>query len=554
MKRILCAVLAALMVCAGLAMAEGTLAFTAGETETKLEAMIPVLDSLAVSLNVGSEDSAFQVTYNAEDSQLIWNQLWQLCAGWLKDDPSYQSAGELVIPATVMEQCANASFGSRWNPLPAIPNSAEGGAVAYDPTADAYRVRLGEDDGHYIVIESYAADGSALVVNSGLYDGETQQRLGGLTARLEEAEAEAMYPYRVTDAHPENEGDFQGLWATLCSIRAAAPEAAATPAPVVTPEPTAVVTTQYRTLSSGSRGEDVRALQSRLNALGFNSGSPDGVFGGGTRRAVMYFQEAIGEDQDGVATPELQRSLFAAAAPSYDRYVSLYRGTSGVRVENLQDRLRELGYTVAPADGTFGDRLMTAVKRFQRRAKLTADGIAGPATLQALESRNAPYYHGYLEMQKGDSGSAVTELQRRLRDLGYYDHHTSGKYDSNTVDAIASFKSDYGLNGNGRSVSADVVEMIFDDDLVPVDDDYEEEEDYDEDIDDDGDDDDDYTGDDDDYTGDDDDDDYTGDDDDYTGDDDDDYTGDDEDDYVEDEIEDDPDLEEDDYYDEDAEG
>ncbi|MBR1561528.1 MAG: peptidoglycan-binding protein [Clostridia bacterium] len=542
MKKLLCAALAALLLCSMFALAEGTLAFTSGDTEAKLEEMIPVLDSLALCMNVSSADTAFQVAYDPEDSHLIWNQLWRLSADWLSLYPQYQVPGGLKIPATVMDACAKASFGTRWNPLPAIPNSSEGGTVVYDPAEDAYRVSLGETDGHYMSIESYALDGEAMVVNGGLYDA-TGQRLGGLTARMEAAESGAMYPYNVTDAHAESSADFDGLWATLCDIRYTAPlTAAATALPTATPVPTATPTavpveTGYRTLSSGSRGEDVRELQRRLNALGYNCGSADGVFGSGTKRAVSYFQEALGYSrQDGVATAELQRKLFASSAPKYDKYVTLKRGSSGVRVENLQSRLRELGYTAAPVDGSYGSRVAEAVRLFQADAGLSADGVAGRATLKALDSHDAPYCSDFIDLEKGDSGSRVTEMQDRLEELGYYDHTPSGRYDSNTVDAVADFKSDYGLKGNGKSASAEVIEYMFED-LDPVEDEdeeLEEDEDIDEDVDEDdyADDDDEYV-DDDDYDYDDEDDDYGEDEDDYDDEDDDydDYAEDD-DDYV----------------------
>lgn len=550
MKKWFCGLLIAALLCAGLAMAEGTLFFTSGDTEAELEAMLPVLDSLAVSMNVGSADPAFQVTYSTDDSHLIWNQLWRLCSDWLSHDAAYRDGDVLLVPASVMEACAKAAFGTRWNPLPAIPNVSAGGTVVYDPAADAYRVSVGADDGHYSVVESYAADGSALLVNSGLYD-TTDQRVGGLTARLEPAADGALYPYAVMEAHAESEGDFTGLWVTLCSIRAEKTEAADdlfdfSPAP--TP---VVVEAEYRTLSAGSRGEDVRALQSRLNELGYNCGSADGVFGSGTRRGVRYFQDAIHwSSQDGTATPELQRRLFADDAPEYSRYVTLSKGSKGIRVESLQDRLRELGYTAAPVDGSYGERLAEAVKLFQRRAGLTADGIAGSATLKALDKSGAPRCHSYIELQKGDSGRRVTELQQRLNELGYLDRKASGKYDSHTVDAVAAFKSDYGLKGNGKSISASAVELLFDD-IEPVtpDDDEDiiddDEDDY---VDDDGDD---YVDDDGDDYVDDGGDDFVDDNgDDYVDDDGDDYVHDDGDDYVDDDYGDDYVEDEDDYVDE----
>jgi peptidoglycan hydrolase-like protein with peptidoglycan-binding domain len=58
------------------------------------------------------------------------------------------------------------------------------------------------------------------------------------------------------------------------------------------------------TLREGAKGEAVRALQNRLNALGFNAGSADGSFGPKTEAAVKAFQKARGLAADGVVGPK----------------------------------------------------------------------------------------------------------------------------------------------------------------------------------------------------------------------------------------------------------
>lgn len=48
------------------------------------------------------------------------------------------------------------------------------------------------------------------------------------------------------------------------------------------------------------RGDDVRLLQRKLNALGFDAGKEDGVFGPRTDHAVREFQRNVGDEPDGV--------------------------------------------------------------------------------------------------------------------------------------------------------------------------------------------------------------------------------------------------------------
>lgn len=56
----------------------------------------------------------------------------------------------------------------------------------------------------------------------------------------------------------------------------------------------------YPLVSIGSVGQYVLVLQDALNVLGYTGSGLDGVFGSGTRGAVIRFQRAQGLDQDGI--------------------------------------------------------------------------------------------------------------------------------------------------------------------------------------------------------------------------------------------------------------
>ncbi len=58
---------------------------------------------------------------------------------------------------------------------------------------------------------------------------------------------------------------------------------------------------------------DMTALQSGLNALGFEAGTADGIMGSRTRRALQRFQSERGLVADGYPTPELVAQVIAAA-------------------------------------------------------------------------------------------------------------------------------------------------------------------------------------------------------------------------------------------------
>lgn len=62
-------------------------------------------------------------------------------------------------------------------------------------------------------------------------------------------------------------------------------------------------------LRSGSRGSEVMALQEELQTAGFFRGSPDGVYGPGTGRAVRALQRRHGVEEDGVVGIETRLIL-----------------------------------------------------------------------------------------------------------------------------------------------------------------------------------------------------------------------------------------------------
>ncbi len=54
----------------------------------------------------------------------------------------------------------------------------------------------------------------------------------------------------------------------------------------------------------GSRGSEVRQIQTKLRQLGYYKGSIDGIFGSDTKKAVISFQKSCGITADGIAGPK----------------------------------------------------------------------------------------------------------------------------------------------------------------------------------------------------------------------------------------------------------
>ena len=124
-------------------------------------------------------------------------------------------------------------------------------------------------------------------------------------------------------------------------------------------------------------------LQVALRAWGVYFGVIDGIAGPQTARAVRTFQARRGLAVDGVPGPATRRALGRLGRPLYGRR-TLHRGMVGWDVSVLQFLLTRRGARTGIVDGYFGGETARAVRKFQRRARLAADAVAGPATRKAL--------------------------------------------------------------------------------------------------------------------------------------------------------------------------
>ena len=89
----------------------------------------------------------------------------------------------------------------------------------------------------------------------------------------------------------------------------------------------------YSTLRIGNTGERVKALQSRLIALGYLSGTADGKFGQATRKAVIEYQKANNLTADGLAGQNTLRSLEGSSSSAAEKKSSSASSSSSVTVK-----------------------------------------------------------------------------------------------------------------------------------------------------------------------------------------------------------------------------
>lgn len=102
--------------------------------------------------------------------------------------------------------------------------------------------------------------------------------------------------------------------------------------------------------------------------------------------SAFLFPAATRAEQQQDAPPS---SATALTAPSSPVSRTLNKNSKGDDVLLVQQTLQALGYSVGQLDGIYGSGTKEAVRQFQARNGLDADGIAGPQTLEKLFSEQA---------------------------------------------------------------------------------------------------------------------------------------------------------------------
>ena len=118
----------------------------------------------------------------------------------------------------------------------------------------------------------------------------------------------------------------KGLMVGAMALVLAGSAAAGTLALAAQQEPLAAELTavEAAVLRQGSTGGEVKEVQRRLKNWGYYSGAVDGIFGAGTKKAVVWFQQKNGLTADGVVGKATYKAL-----GMNDSYNALNGGSSG---------------------------------------------------------------------------------------------------------------------------------------------------------------------------------------------------------------------------------
>ena len=102
------------------------------------------------------------------------------------------------------------------------------------------------------------------------------------------------------------------------------------------------------------------------------------------------------------------------AASDYVQTAVLKQGAKGGEVKELQRRLKQWGYYNGSVDGIYGPATVKAVKYFQQKNGLKADGIAGKSTFAALGMNDS------VKALEGNNGSSSSSSSSKYTSSDLY--------------------------------------------------------------------------------------------------------------------------------------
>ena len=130
-------------------------------------------------------------------------------------------------------------------------------------------------------------------------------------------------------------------------------------------------------------GPKVAAVQVALKRVGLYNATVDGVRGPLTKAAIVRFQRRRGLSVDGVVGPQTRRAFGKRGRPAFGSR-TMKRDDRGWDVAAMQYILARRGYPPGAIDAVFGPMTDRALRNFQSALGLSADGLAGPATIAGL--------------------------------------------------------------------------------------------------------------------------------------------------------------------------
>jgi peptidoglycan hydrolase-like protein with peptidoglycan-binding domain len=221
----------------------------------------------------------------------------------------------------------------------------------------------------------------------------------------------------------------------LSNLPAVATEAGSVIREVAQATPSIVVNRPI--LKIGSRGAEVSELQAALKLLGYFTGTVDGIYGESTAIAVSRFQQSSGLTADGITGSATWARLFPSPSTAQMPPTSSTSPASAFPVpSSLQTTSPASGFPVpsslpSPMSGSDRNSPFTTPQNFPSTVNPQSTAVALPI------------------LRQGMRGSAVVQLQERLRILGFFRGTVDGIFGTATQSAVKAAQQNFNLEPDG---------------------------------------------------------------------------------------------------------
>ena len=122
---------------------------------------------------------------------------------------------------------------------------------------------------------------------------------------------------------------------------------------------------------------------------------------------------------------------------------------STATIKDVQTKLKALGIYAGEITGNAGQKTIAAIKAFQKKYGLTADGVAGGKTKTKIDEVYRAKGGAAASSSSAASGSTIGDVQTKLKALGFYSGEITGNAGEKTVAAIKAFQKKYALTEDG---------------------------------------------------------------------------------------------------------
>lgn len=206
--------------------------------------------------------------------------------------------------------------------------------------------------------------------------------------------------------------------------------------------------------------QEIRQIQARLKAAGFNPGPVDGILGPRTRSVLLRIQAGCTIVDELVAISETE--IFAPAAKTQPPELTGFTNTlSKAETRLIQTRLKTAGFDPGPIDGILGPRTRSAISRCKSGCTALNDLLGSSAKRvsgQTAKIQSPPASASAIStvsINKVLSKEEIRLAQERLKTAGFDPGLLDGILGPKTRAALDKYRSSHKLTRSGLEALLD---------------------------------------------------------------------------------------------------